>query len=187
MIRWAPLTAQGLPTAGRQVYLVQGDDRVLLWSLSAAPTLSEAWREVRRCRAYLSLPRLVHERESGGEPPPRFLLGWWVSAETFESFARRTVCGTYEPSMFDSKQAWRLALRFAQVRHEWVSDVGPVGELVARQTAVLTLARGVLDQLVADRAVLAEQDCSAWWKQPRAPGEPFPVVRAWARSQTWVT
>ena len=140
------------PTEDRSVWVVEDADAAVVFEASAGCSRAVLW--------------------TLGPVPPHGAVARRVPWSVLDAVLLQAVHADFVDGLYPSKQAWRVAVRFARVRLSWVPVQAPSGFETTSQVPRLTLVHGPPDGLSA-----------ATLPPCRAPDWRVPPMRLWSEAR----
>lgn len=150
-------------------------DEIADYALANGRFGGAAWRRDRVTRFRLSLGSLLGRTEWAKRPGRERVLAVSLAREGFEALLRQSAHAEFEPGLYASRAAWRLATRYAPVSVAWHPDVDEHG----RDLPTETLRIGVRDAALrrfTEEYVVGVEDWTPWVGRHRADGGPLPTL-----------
>ena len=167
---------QTWPTEGRHI-LAQYDDENIVVYQAYRPAIGRYAAEHQRFGGEFSFSRMswikpnflwmMYRSGWGTKEGQEITLAVTIPRVLFDGILASAVPSTFDPTRFETHDAWKLALATSEVRLQWDPDHGPDGTSQARRAIQLGLRGSMLRQFAADEVVkiedisgfVAEQRC----------------------------
>ena len=154
------------PQSGRHILAQYSDDAVVVYQ-AYKPSIGRfaaehgyfggEWSESRMTWIKPNFLSMMFRSRWAQKEGQEVVLAIWLRREAFDEILRRAVVSTFDPSMYESREAWQTAVHGSSVRLQWDPDHDPTGAKVERRAIQLGL-RGDSARRFAREWVLGIED-----------------------------